>query len=140
MTLKTWKEEFYPTSDFDGMTEIQSIEHSLQKWIGLRKDNISRHAVVIDDGDVVYSEDPLQCVVIGDWSCALCMNFRYKDDNSEGCYPCPLYKSRGGVSCYKETRKETLSPWISWKRDTDPEPMIVALEKALAYQKKKENK
>lgn len=45
MSIKTWKEEFYPVKPRKSMTTKEAIEHSLRKWEGLRKSNLKKHGL-----------------------------------------------------------------------------------------------
>ena len=130
MSLATWKAEFYPTEAKDCPAD-QAIEHSLRKWRGLRAETLRTHGLKTSVGDLVDSEG--KRFVMGAESCALCEQF-YKAtvDYEDRCAACPLAQARGGVSCDETTSEERNAPWWEWGDKYNPEPMIAALEKALA--------
>lgn len=52
MSFQTWMEEFYPNPlpsnvKSISMTLKQACQHSLQKWIGLRPENLKKHHVIL---------------------------------------------------------------------------------------------
>lgn len=47
MSLITWKEEFYPIPASHYMPWESTCQHSLQKWIGLRPENLQKHNVAL---------------------------------------------------------------------------------------------
>ena len=123
MTLESWKEEFYPQYPIESMTKMQAIKHSIIKWTGLRKENLSRHDLQVDnEGDIKYKGDYF---FIDGGSCALCVKYFSKIHPS--CENCPLYKLLGN-SCDAPT---VSSPFNIWQDREDPEPMIAALQKLL---------
>ena len=80
MSMKTWKEEFYPIKA-DKCKKKDALKHSLQKWIGLRKSNMIKHelnyyiskktelaqyCILCDEND--------SCFCVDDSSCALCFS------------------------------------------------------------------
>ncbi len=122
MSLKTWKEEFYPV-EADSL-EAQSsaraaIEHSLRKWRGLRPEALLKHKVRLEGPyhKQIFDDCADESQVISGSSCALCQRL---------CYDCPLVKVSGLV-CDDEG-----SAWGVYIHKADPEPMIAQLEKALA--------
>lgn len=123
MSLKTWKEEFYPI-DAEYVSEEDAVEHSLRKWIGLRKENLDKHRIStgwtgISDGD----ED----VYIDSSTCALCQ--RYFDDEAVNeCASCPLFDLLG-----KRCDNGDDSPFVIWGEYENPEPMIAALEQLVKH-------
>ena len=127
MSLKTWMAEFYPAPARDALKE-QAVEHSLRKWIGLRKENLERHGIV--DAEP-YSIGTMH---IDASSCALCKHYWSLNDE-HACVMCPLAIVRGGVSCDCPTAEEGLSgPLSVWRSRCDPEPMIAWLKKAKAWE------
>jgi hypothetical protein len=46
---------------------------------------------------------------------------------------CPLALARGGFRCDIQAPSEQSTPYETWLRDKDPEPMIAALEAAQAF-------
>lgn len=123
MTLKTWKAEFYPKEAKARMSKKSAIEHSIQKWIGLRKENLEAHGLVADSHQVLIYEDiDSDRLRIDSRSCALCHKYALMQEDE--CEKCPLYLYLGGRCDSVET------PYFVWRRTGDPEPMIDALQEA----------
>lgn len=143
MTLRTWKDEFYPVPADDPSieTDLQAIEHSLRKWEGLRYDNRAKHEISAQDymgRNYIEGEDSLgitlESLNIDTSSCALCEKFY----STEGiCGNCPLYKEREGHRCDEWNSDGGNNPYISWTSDVNPEPMIELLKAALETEKRK---
>lgn len=129
MTVETWRAEFYPT-DAEDCKAGDAIEHSLQKWFGLRLANRERHGVtVLHERHLTDSHGGH--FVVSSSSCALCeCYFDHGEDDDAPCRACPLAVSRGGFACDNEAPGERNSPWADWTYSANPEPMIAALEKA----------
>lgn len=130
MSLKTWKEEFYPVDARSPEAQADPVAHSLRKWEGLRPEAMAKHGVrrclthsITDDN---YFPMPVDAV-----SCALCQRGNPSRNKKPPCKcdTCPLALSRGGTACDKARDNETLSPWESWELDANPEPMIAALKR-----------
>jgi hypothetical protein len=122
VSLKTWKEEFYPVEAHAGLKE-HAAKDSLRKWEGLRPENMARHGVALAadqlsdaDGDVM---------LIDGGSCALCHH--YAKFGSPTCGDCLLYKVRGKVACDASRHDENGGPYNLLP---NPEPMIYWLKKA----------
>ena len=128
MSLITWKAEFYP-KPATIVERSEALEHSLQKWTGLRSANRDKHGVWRRVASVIT--DGAETMSMAAVSCALCV---HADLNGTGkCGQCPLYLSRGEVPCDDRVPGETVAPWAAWSRDGDPEPMITALQEAIDY-------
>lgn len=143
MSLKSWREEFYPINiediqNFKELSEYELIQISLTKWLGLLKENLDKHDVDTEHKKVFETHwlDNFQnCedyVEIAAESCSLCVRFLYRDNPHNpyptyACFECPLYKALGDKRCddYGE-------PFHIWICTSNPEPMIKALEKALS--------
>lgn len=127
MSLATWKEEFYGSMEEAVKSDRTAIEHSLQKWIGLRKENLARHHLVgkgysgleTESGEAVNFS-------IDDSTCSLCLR---NQDTDTPCPTCPLKKTLG-YTC--DAGGDSL--FHSWLQNCNPEPMIRALRKTLAQQ------
>jgi len=143
MSLKTWKAEFYSVLAAD-VPESDAVQHSLTKWIGLRKENLEKHRVVLHQkllvgmGTVPFSEFTDSFYVDSE-SCALCIHhLKYGASNigkTNGCSSCPLYQLRD-TRC--DRRKSGLSsgtigksPYEEFTISGNPEPMIEALTRCL---------
>lgn len=120
MSLKSWKEEFYPVRAADATHPLQ---HSLQKWIGLRPENLERHEVFINSDSNVESENG-DSLSIDSSSCALCTIYL---DN--GCADCPLIKAHEAPCDQIGWGGE--NPFAAWCSDHYPEPMIQIIQKAI---------
>ena len=107
MSLQTWKKEFY--SPISKTNKGNSLQHSLIKWIGLRKENLAKHEVEYnpDFGDITYKGSVLR---IDSSSCALCKNY-------DTCDKCPLN------DCQNE--------YGAFVKSSNPEPMIAFIQKAI---------
>ncbi len=150
MSVKTWKDEFYPTPA-DSTTPEEAIAHSLQKWIGLRRENLEKHKVkileyaVVGEGrqhfEVIQPKDKVE---INSDTCALCHHFHddedvlvdEEQDEWSHCTRCPLYKARDNRACDQCRGDEDDSPWGEFghrfnRWGANPEPMIYWLEQTL---------
>lgn len=136
MSLKTWKAEFYPVAPKKSMTTKEAIEHSLAKWIGLRKKNLKKHEVGIFSNNMLANlSHETGFLEIDASSCALCKKFYAPDsvfvDDEVGCPNCPLRNVLGEV-CDADPSE---SPYCVFIENGNPEPMIKALKKALKEHK-----
>lgn len=134
MSLKTWKEEFYKASA-ESVSPEDALGHSLDKWIGLRPENMKRHGVEYD-GHVLADSTPgaTDPLIINFESCALCQVFMGEEIEETAlneCSRCPLYIANGYVSCDGCTDDEVDSKYHSFTSENDPEPMIALIEKAI---------
>lgn len=121
MSAETWRAEFYPIEARECPKE-KAVEHSLQKWKGLRKESLEEHEL---------EKSPIK---VTGGTCSLCQHY----DSSEGvtnedfaigrtCPQCPL-------QIIDKNCDEKDSPWDKRLED-GPEPMIAALEKALEWER-----
>ena len=90
MSLETWKEEFYKTTPLPRMTKRKAIGHCFLKWSGLKKKNLDKHDVILnnrylaDAGDLAYGD---RFYFYGD-TCALCIKY-------QSCHNCPICVETG---------------------------------------------
>lgn len=132
MSLKTWKAEFYPVAPKKSMTTKEAIEHSLAKWIGLRKKNLKKHGITVGFfRDAMFDDSSAKGFEINGSTCALCKKF-YNHDAENECEKCPLF-SVLGKACDDGDNDD--SPFYLWMLEKKPEPMIKALKKALKEHK-----
>lgn len=135
MSLKTWKQEFYPIPAQEAAEKgmIACIKHSLQKWIGLRPENRARHGVKgvkrIYSTKFGYYDG---CLDIDSGTCSLCQKY---DKTSLFCDSCPIYRATGKV-CHSWVG----SPYGQYTFDGSPEPMINVLTKTLEWARKRHGK
>ena len=138
MSMKTWRKEFYPIHA-DKVPIEEAAQHSLQKWIGLRPENLAKHDVTMS-GSEVYNNNfnATNTLELSGQSCALCYHYLLSDlgpyepeepSKAHECFNCPLAIVRGGVPCDSARGDERYSPFAA-KVDT-VEPMIFWLEKAV---------
>lgn len=152
MSMESWKEEFYPVTademkdrfDAGSATAADLIKHCLRKWEGARPENLKRHGLVkvasdefIGEGvDEITGED----FAFDSISCALCVAHQDRNSIVSACGSCPLYISRDYVSCAGARLNEDDSPYCDFLNQGDPEPMIEALEDALAWVNRRSEK
>lgn len=129
MSIVTWRKEFCPTPA-KKMVEAgleQAIEHSLVKWKGLRETNLAKHGLrrsKFSSWAVIDDNTGISHTVASARQCALCAKFL-----AAKCAGCPLNKYGATRSTQSEGCNVVYSQW-TYK--SDPEPMIMALETALA--------
>lgn len=134
MSLKTWKQEFYPIPAREAAEKgmIACIKHSLQKWIGLRQKNLSSHMVggtrAISNNYGHYEG----CFHVDARSCSLCQKY---DKTAESCESCPILQATGSA-CHGWPG----SPYGRYICDGDPEPMINTLNRTLEWARKRHGK
>ena len=157
MSFKSWCKEFYPISATDRVAlsndPVTIVEHSLQKWTGLRPENLKKHNMVFKDGMVQARRGTGAGLYVDDSSCSLCQKYIDHCHPSHSCAKCPLYQARGRVPCYETKGREKNDPygafrypreredlWFDFGNNTprDPEPMIKWLEKTLIYIRKQD--
>ena len=130
MTVKTWKEEFYPIpADQATDTELEAIEHSLRKWRGLTKENRAKHGLTLNDF-VAYNSCSL--IVINGSTCSLCKRHTVPLSFLTECSQCSI-TAITGTPCDKSGG----SPWSMWRFQNDPRPMISVLEQCLEEEKER---
>lgn len=137
MSLKTWKAEFYQT-EAKNCPRSKAAEHSLRKWIGLKKENLKKHKVkvgligVIDERYNFLSLNR-NTLIIDKNTCALCKHFL---SSLSGCEKCPLAIIRGGVPCDENRKDQNTAPFsVFWEKNHNPNSMIYWLRKAVKYQR-----
>jgi len=118
MSLQSWMGEFMPVPASHAVTsELEAVQHSLQKWRGLTKENLKKHGV-----------SQLDVPAPGSANCSLCLR------HCGGCSTCSLYKSRGNVPCDDQIDgEEDCSPYHAYtgtwfNKKKTPIPMIKCLE------------
>lgn len=122
MSEESWKAEYYPV-DAKDVSKDDAIAHSLQKFIGLRRENLENHGVELEDNVVCGIE-------INSDSCALCHHYMNTKWVSALCISCPIALDT------KKCSGDDKWPWGQWATKDDPEPMIAVLQKAQAEQAK----
>lgn len=129
MSLKTWKEEFYPTEASSPEALASPIEHSLRKWKGLTEENLSKHDVWRDKKAALIRDDDNKFLVIDSESCSLCAKsklIRFSKQGSSMCEHCEIMKN---------LNEECDIEYAEWCRTGDPTLMISLLTRTLAASK-----
>ena len=117
-----WRCEFMPTPAQE-CAKHDAIDHSLRKYIGLRKANLSKYELFLYSGQI-YDRATGRCVMrISSENCALCMHYRC----GKAADACPLK--------YCTFNQEH---WRAFLQDNTPEPMIEALHKIKQRQRSRE--
>lgn len=133
MSMKTWKAEFYPI-EARNVPKGKAVEHSLQKWIGLKLENVAKHGLetkflsVVERNAYGTAVDSLRFDAT---TCALCVYYAQGDFVTR-CVGCPLYEVRNRVSCDDVRNDETHSPY----HNPSPLGMIEWLYSARAHEQK----
>lgn len=129
MSLESWKAIYFPTPIKDAtFTEQSAVEHCLRKWRGLRAEVLEQHQIMLFSS--YESGFSFHNCYVNAQTCALCVR------HDIICSKCSLALSRDRFPCILKRPTETISPWLAWLENSDPEPMIQALEQALEYVKK----
>ena len=146
MGIQSWKEEFYSVEAQD-VPEKEAIAHCILKWEGLRKCNLRKHNVKVNQDNWGYI--PIHADAE---TCALCHIYYHTlhkikgkfpnndididkeySKNIDKCINCPLYKVRGNVSCYLSLEFEEESPYSAYIDYGNAEPMLAWLRLAQVY-------
>jgi hypothetical protein len=133
MSLKTWKEMYYPTDAMEATgSELEAIRNCIVKWEGLRPAALIAHKV--DLGEIKGSpclveldSEPLEIT----WkTCALC---RRHPQNCNGCTLAKAARRHGMENCFEVgDGEQEQSPYDEFAMDENPEPMISLLKEAEA--------
>lgn len=129
MSLKTWKEEFYPVpaSEASG-SELEALRHGRLKWEGLHPLSLLRHGVH-QKGSMIRALDGEFWA--GSLSCALCERHLHPSPR-RGCGTCSLNKLRG-VPC-DAGRGGDPAPWDQWIDSGNAEPMLDLIQRAIVLE------
>lgn len=128
MSLGTWKKEFLTIEDARNVpnNDKARLERDLQKWKGLRKENLDKHNVE-QDHEFIRDENDNVFEITGE-TCSLCQAYDAPFNDMEKCKGCPLYKVRN-LRCDKGEPKN--NPYFDFLMYGDPKNMIRLIEKAL---------
>ena len=139
MSVKSWLQEFYPVDCDDASikTNLQAVQHSLQKWRGLTPEQLQKHRVNVNQGNGWRSGRLLSGrsnggLRINDQSCSLCQKHSYSDN----CKACPISRVTGrrcDQKTYDPTKDVWKSPWHEFQDNCNPAPMIAVLERTKAH-------
>ena len=135
MSIETWKAEFYPVPA-DKCKKKDALAHSLKKWLGLREKALKKHDLTRVSYSISEAHFRNARLEIDSDSCALCKY--YCLGMFSPCRRCPLRKLRG-KRCdagRADCGERIHSPWHSWQYESNPEPMIRLIRKAIKAEKK----
>mgnify|MGYP003544771711 FL=1 len=107
MSLKTWSKEFLHKKE-------------IEMWQGLLPENLKKHSCHIDNDLNVTDKEEKEFFTISGSSSMLCQIY--------SCQSCILTEIRCR-NCYTTTYDESISPWESFRKNHDPNPMITILSK-----------
>lgn len=129
MSLKEWKEKYYPITaeeiaNTKGVGPIKLIQHSLQKWKGLRLQEMGKYDLLATE-KFIHCHGTLKNLSISNISCSLCQKYL---SIIPPCNKCPIYKTN---------KRECFVEFDLWIKERDPEPMIKLLEQTLEFYKGK---
>lgn len=137
MSVSSWLKEFYPVDASEGMTNLEAVRHSLQKWRGLKPENLQRHRVNVKSPAGFFRSGRLLegrsngGLLINGETCALCHKHAEMDD----CKSCPIVRAlrrRCDARTQRDECGRLTSPWHRFDEFANPEPMIAILEKTEA--------
>jgi len=145
MSLKTWKDEFYPREAADVMDDeyasarerdLAAVNHSIRKCTGLLPKNLKKHHVgwaaeylpTIQDRQGPRSTRGE--FFIDDAACCFCwqymrspssrlLRFRTTAIPTSKCLECPLYKLHD-CNCDDQCRPDSVWTWLRDKHDVAP--------------------
>ena len=134
MSLTSWKARFYPVEANRACSNaIEALKHSILKWSGATKANLSAHGLVkLPDSSGIYYALTGSEFNFGTESCALCQ--LTKDRDGVNCNRCPIVLHLGH-ECYG-CNKRGINAYARFMDHYDPRSMIVLLKKALAKEEK----
>lgn len=127
MSIKSWKEKYYPTPASAPTTMLAALKHALRKWKGLYPSTLKEHGLKIGEETELVGEDGT--FPVDTETCAVC-SFVNVD-----CRICPLYEVRG-KKCDTPSSWNIPSPYSSLTLYGDPVPMIGLLHEAIDLVKK----
>tara|TARA_Y100000034_G_scaffold6296_1_gene6940 strand:- start:88 stop:438 length:351 start_codon:yes stop_codon:yes gene_type:complete len=115
VSIKSWLEEFGNQGD-------------LQKWIGLRKENLKKHGLKRRDKKLYEYGKPYAVYSITTKTCDFCKkHYRRLNYGLSDCSTCPLFKIRN-AKCFKPRDD---SPYAKYINKSNPEPMIELIRSVL---------
>lgn len=122
MSLNSWKKEFYQGRIREAAKDpLAAVEHSLQKWKGLKAKHLAKHGLEHCHGDI-RNIDTGKEFSIDDTSCALCQYTKPAPGYGSICTDCPVVAAIGR-KCDGDS-----SPYSEWLKNKDPQPMIELLK------------
>lgn len=132
MSLADWKKEYYPVpAEQATSTELEAVEHAIKKWEGLKPIILKLHGLEKTLFELYEDEPSGATMAIDGTTCALCK--RHPLD----CDHCVLSEVRDGASCTMTKGRAIYSPYQSFTKRGDPEPMLRVLRAAKEYLERK---
>lgn len=131
MSIKTWKDKYYPinATKVKKKDQLGAIEHSLLKWKGLKPKALEKHGLFGDEDGIraIGSTDcePENYLDVNGDTCALC------HITNMSCHTCPITIATGNRCDL--SRWDNPSPFKVWQTDQNPKPMIAVLKKTLKH-------
>jgi len=127
---EAWLKKYYPVEaeTLANASDIECVQHSLNKWRGLTKDVLEKYGLVSDESLI---EGDNFSFYIDDDSCALCVKYLVQEVMCTGC---PLSKQLG-----KPCDANYIAPYSIFIRTGNPLLMIKALEKTLLSLQNRKN-
>jgi hypothetical protein len=136
-TLESWKKRYYPIAAKD-CPEEDALEHSIQKWEGLRQGVLQEYGLHRDaSGLSLTVADSLgNKLAINDQTCALC--YHYTENNEEiDCLRCPLraekVRRRQDPDAFADDTLSCDREYSIWAAISNPIPMIELLRAAAEW-------
>ena len=140
MSFASWKREFYTSpAHYTATSTYRALQHSLKKWQGLTKTNLTRHNLIkYKDHDLVeiggYEHEHF--AITAD-SCALCHQYMLSRKMKSSCSQCPIYLETG-MDCdgfigdhddHDHLVTSETTPYKTWIYTGNPRKMITLLRK-----------
>jgi len=143
MSVYTWAEKFCPVNPRSaGRKQSTALNSSVLQLEGMLKKNLAEHqcrplkvlgCLTIQDrhGNILprwYADFPL-CI----WAWNEMRKERTgkrKKRTGDMCSFCPVWKARGGNSCYTPIQGESCDPWHEYHTKFDARPMLVWFRRA----------
>ena len=134
MSLETWKAKYYPIAVHKkaDWTEAEALQHSLNKWLGLRRAKLAEHDLIKStENSAIFGVLPQVRFTVDGSTCALCALYFDTHFGDCACANCPLFKIRGR-RCDERSKNGGVSPYQTFVKTGNPEPMIDLLKRAIS--------
>ena len=139
MTIQSWLDECMPVKAQKCTANVLvALQHASKKWHGLTREMLKKHDLTVSNGCLKDKNDAK--FNVSAFSCSLCLIYVNCPDQEYLMGFCPLKIIRSGKPCDKKARGELDSPWHTWVKYGNPEPMINLIDAALAIELEKQVK
>lgn len=149
MSFKSWEKEFYPVSAKtlaeSKASDIELLEHSLQKWRGALPENLEKHGMTYADHSLKEKGKRETFFVFSGNSCTLCVRHVTHTVTGLSCGTCPIVRHTGGscdgdayIHCDNGPGERHFSnriPNVYEQSNNTAEPMVQLLEEILEKEK-----